>query len=322
MRQTSVLNNIDLPDDNRKIFVLDTNILLHDPESIFRFKSNIVVITMQSLEELDNKKHDPIIGYNVREIYTKLERIFTIPYDREKGISIPNKQEGILFFISDHLSKNFPSTLKLDYVDNSIAAITMFLKEKYPNKKTILVTKDRNLALKGKVLGLDVENYEYDKLTEENLTGIYDPLKTIQLDDKTINEIFSFGNRDHWEMPYNRKMSLKYNEGCVVHDESDNFVGLGIRNEEKMKILDYRQLKVLGMGPKVLNEAMFSRNDEQAICIQQAMDPEIKVQVIVGKAGTGKTHIAMAAALDQVFNQQRYKSIKLVKPVITKSRPR
>ena len=135
MTLSSELSNIHLPDDARKIFVLDTNILLHDPESIFRFEKHIVVITMQSIEELDNKKHDPIIGYNVREIYTKLERIFTIPYDREKGISIPNKHDGILFFISDHLSKNFPHALKLDYVDNSIASITLFLKEKYSKKK-------------------------------------------------------------------------------------------------------------------------------------------------------------------------------------------
>jgi PhoH-like ATPase len=242
------------------------------------------------------------------------------PYDPFTGIAIPNKFNGRLIFISDYRSEKFPKDLTLEYVDNVIASTTLRLKEEFPNKEVILVSKDRNLRLKARILGLKVENYKYDKISEENLTGIYDPLRTIEADDIEVNTMFSYNNRGKWEIPYTKHFNLRYNEGCIINDLNKNFIGLGIRKDDVIKFIDYKTVKVLGMSPKVLDDKHFIRNDEQAISMMQSMDDKIKIQVIVGKAGTGKTHIAMAAALDQVFNQERYKTIKLVKPLISKSR--
>jgi len=316
------LTNLELlkKDDQRQVFVLDTNVLLHDPTSIFKFEEHIVLIPLTAIEEIDNKKNDPIIGYNAREISIKLEHLSSNLSDDSDGVKIPNGKEGVLIFLSDNLFNSFPQDLSLTYKDNLFLSQILELKKLYPNKLISFVTKDRNLRIKCNALGIICDDYKHDKISEESLTSFFQPVKEIQLTTEEINEVFSTQNSQNWFTPYKRQWKLRENEGVVLLDPTDELFGLGIRSGNRINYFDYHAIRVLGMPPKVLDDKNFNYNFEQAICMHQAMDDDIRVQIIIGRAGTGKTHIAMAAALEKVLKEKRYDSVKLIKPIVTKSR--
>lgn len=307
-------------DDARTIYVLDTNVMLHDPSAIFRFDEHIVLISLLMIEEIDSKKKDPGIGFNARDISFKLEQLIERTDNIEEGIVIPNGKNGSLYFMSGLLSENFPSELSLSYKDNALISQVIGLQEKYPERKFILVSKDRNLRIKCRALGIATEDYLHDKISEEYLSSFFQPLKHIGLAEDEINKIFKSKGDGEWTINYRKKWQLNENEGVALFDPSDVLFGLGIRQGNKLKYLDYHSTKVLDTIPKVLDEQLYKHNYEQAICMAQAMDDDIRIQIIIGRAGTGKTHIAMAAALEKVFRERKYDSIKLIKPIVTKSR--
>ncbi len=305
--------------DKRQVIILDTNVVLHDPASIFRFEEHIVLIPFSVLEEIDAKKNDPGIGYNARDISNKLEMLSMRQVD-ETGIKIPNGKEGILSFLAGHVSKSLPTELDLSYRDNLMLSQVLGLKESYYHRKFIYVTKDRNLRIKCLALGIDTEDYKHDQVSEEYLESFFKSTQEIHLTAEEIKEVFTTQDRDKWNIPYRKKWRLRENEGVALYDPSGELFGLGMRKGDRLNYLDYHSVKVLGMPPKVLDDENYSHNFEQAICMHQAMDDDIKVQIIIGRAGTGKTHIAMAAGLEKVFREKRYDSIKLIKPIVTKSR--
>lgn len=306
--------------DERIIYVLDTNVMLHDPSSIFRFDEHIVLISLITIEEIDAKKKDAGIGYNARDISTKLETLIEKTEDISNGIIIPNGKNGQLFFVSGSLSKHFPVELKLSYKDNSLISQVIGLKEKSPKRKFILVTKDRNLRIKCRALGIDTEDYLHDKITEEYLSSFFQPIKHIGMEEEDINKIFKSKATSEWTINYRKKWQLNENEGVALFDPSDALFGLALRKGDKLKYFDYSSIKVLDTYPKILDEEQYQYNFEQAVCMAQALDDSIRIQIIIGRAGTGKTHIAMAAALEKVFHEKKYESIKLIKPIVTKSR--
>jgi len=306
--------------DQRQVFVLDTNVLLHDPTSIFKFHEHIVLIPLSMIEEIDNKKNDPVIGYNAREISIKLEHLSSQVLDEKSCINIPNGRDGILAFLSGNLSQSFPKDLSLSYKDNMLLSQVLEIKSRFPAKQITLVTKDRNLRIKCNALGILTEDYKHDKISEESLASFFKPVKEIKLTTEEINAVFSTQNTKKWSTPYKKNWRLRENEGVVIRDPSGDLFGLGMRKGNHLIYSDYYGIRVLGTSPKVLDDKNFNHNFEQAICMQQALDDDIKVQIIIGKAGTGKTHIAMAAALEKVLKEKRYEGIKLIKPIVTKSR--
>ena len=305
--------------DERLVYVLDTNVLLHDPASVFRFEEHIVIIPILAIEEIDLKKNDPGIGFNARDISQKLEMLCSRQPD-DKWITIPNGKNGILLFLTDNLSESFPHDLDLQYKDNMILSQVLALQKKYQNRNFSFITKDRNLRIKCHALGLITEDYKHDKITEEYLTSFFKPIKEVDLSSEEINEIFTTKDVSKWNIAYRKKWHLQENEGLVFKDPNGELFGMGIRKGDRVKYIDYHSINVLQSPPKVLDEKYFSYNFEQAICMYQALDDDIKVQIIIGRAGTGKTHIAMAAAIEKVFKEKRYESIKLIKPIVTKSR--
>ena len=318
----SSLTNLDLlkKNDQRQVFVLDTNVLLHDPTSIFKFEEHIVLIPLTAIEEIDNKKNDPIIGYNARDISIKLEHLSSNLSEENDGIKIPNGKEGIMIFLSDNLFNSFPQDLSLTYKDNLFLSQILEIKKIYPNKLVTFVTKDRNLRIKCNALGILCDDYKYDKISEESLASFFQPINEIQLTTDEINEVFSTQNSQNWFTPYKRQWKLRENEGVVLRDPSNELFGMGIRSGKRINYFDYHAIRVLGTPPKVLDKKNFDYNFEQAICMHQSMNDDIRVQIIIGRAGTGKTHIAMAAALEKVLKEKRYDSVKLIKPIVTKSR--
>lgn len=312
----SVLNQ----DDTRSAYILDTNVLLHDPSSLFRFEEHIVLIPLFVLDEIDSKKNDSVIGYNAREMSHKLELLLERRESPYHAIQIPNGKNGILFFTNGYMSNKFPDELSISYKDNAILAHIMGLIEAFPKREFILVSKDRNLRIKSGALTIPHEDYLHDKISEEYLTSFFQTIKEISLDEEEINQLFTSKASVNWIIPYRKKWRLQENEGIALFDPADQFFGMGIRKGDRLKYFDYFSTKVLDTNPKVLDDTNFKHNFEQAVCMQQALDDDIKIQIIIGKAGTGKTHIAMAAALEKVFKDRKYDSIKLIKPVITKSR--
>jgi PhoH-like ATPase len=316
------LSNLDIlkNDDQRIVYVLDTNVLLHDPSAIFRFEEHIVLISLLTIEEIDAKKKDAGIGFNARDISNKLEQLMDRTENIHDGIVIPNGKKGTLLFVSGMLSKNFPSELSLSYKDNSLIAQVIGLQEEFPARKFIMVSKDRNLRIKSSALGIETEDYLHDKISEEYLSSFFQPLKQIKLDDEEINKIFKSKTDGEWTIQYRKRWQLNENEGVALFDPSDNLFGLGLRKTDRLRYFDYYSTKVLDTYPKVLDEEQYHHNFEQAVCMAQALDDDIRIQIIIGRAGTGKTHIAMAAALEKVFKERKYDSIKLIKPIVTKSR--
>jgi len=305
--------------DQRRVYILDTNVLLHDPASIFRFDEHVVLIPFLTIEEIDTIKNDPGIGFNARDISQKLEMLSS----RQTGITsipIPNGKDGLLSFLTGYVSRSFPEELDLKYKDNLMLAQVLGLKETFPNRDFVFVTKDRNLRIKCRALGIQTEDYKHDKISEEYLASFFQPTKEVTLSAEEINEIFTAKEATKWNLAYRKKWRLRENEGIVLNDPSGEFFGLGIRKSETLQYIDYHAIKVLGTPPKVLDDTNYSYNFEQAICMHQALDDDIKVQIIIGRAGTGKTHIAMAAAMEKVLKEKKYESIKLIKPIVTKSR--
>ncbi|MBD3224752.1 MAG: AAA family ATPase [Caldithrix sp.] len=306
--------------DERRIYIVDTNVLLHDPSAIFRFDEHFVVLPLFVIDEIDGKKKDPVIGYNAREISQKLEHLQLKEAEESETITIPNGKNGKLIFLSGHFSESFPRELALSYKDNAMLSQAMGLKETYPNRSIILVTKDRNLRVKSVALGINSEDYLHDKISEEYLASFFQPVQEIHLQEEEINQLFQTKGNENWELQYRKKWRLKENEGVALYDPNKQFFGMGIRKTDRLKYFDYYTTKLLDMPPKVLDDTQYTHNFEQAVCMHQAMDDAVKIQIIIGKAGTGKTHIAMAAGLEKVFKERKYDSIKLIKPVITKSR--
>jgi PhoH-like ATPase len=305
--------------DPRHVYILDTNVLLHDPASIFRFDEHIVLIPFLTIEEIDAIKNDPGIGFNARDLSQKLEMLSSRQADNT-SIPIPNGKDGLLSYLTGYISKSFPEELDLKYKDNTMLAQVLGLKENFPNRDFIFVTKDRNLRIKCRALGIHTEDYKHDKISEEYLTSFFQTTKEVTLSVEEINEIFTAKEGNKWNLPYRKKWRLRENEGIVLNDASGEFFGLGIRKGETLHYIDYNSIRVLGTAPKALDDKNYSYNFEQAICMYQALDDDIKVQIIIGRAGTGKTHIAMAAAMEKVLKEKKYESIKLIKPIVTKSR--
>ncbi len=305
--------------DDRRIYILDTNVLLHDPSAIFRFDEHIVLIPLSVIDEIDGKKNDPIIGYNAREISSKLEQLINRRPEDKIDIPIPNGKKGFILLIHGYVSNNFPKELSLTYKDNIILSQIVGLKEAFPHREFIFVTKDRNLRIKSIALEINSEDYQHDKISDEYLASFFQPLTEIQLDEEEIKSIFASQKSENWDGPYKKKWHLRENEGVALFDPNNHFFGMGIRKSNRLKYFDYHSTKILSYSSKVI-DPQYEYNFEQAVCMQQAMDDDIKVQIIIGRAGTGKTHIAMGAALEKVFKERKYDSIKLIKPIITKSR--
>ncbi len=319
-----MFQNIDLnpvnAEDTRSAYVLDTNVLLHDPSSLFRFEEHFVLVPLLVLDEIDSKKKDPAIGYNARDISTKLEQLLLRAESPDQGIPIPNGKDGLLYFTESIFAKNFPSELSMTYKDNAILSQIIGLKEIFPQRNFILVSKDRNMRIKAGALNIPAQDYLHDKISEEYLASFFQPIKNLQLEEDEINQLFKSKAAGSWDIPYRKKWHLYENEGVALFDPNNQFFGMALRKGERLHYFDYYSTKVMDSPPKVLDTDHYEHNFEQAVCMQQAMDDDIRIQIIIGKAGSGKTHIAMAAGLEKVFKERKYDSIKLIKPIVTKSR--
>lgn len=285
-----------------KIFVLDTNVILHDYTCIYQFQDNDVILPITVLEELDKfKRGNDLINFQAREFTRLLDEIVGDElFNGGKPLG-PGKgklriETGKPF--SDELKTSF----KEDIPDHRILSIADYIAKSYPKRKTVLISKDINLRMKAKSLGIQSEDYKTDQVTDENVLD-----KTIttfdNFNDSLIDTLYSQGSFASSDVE--TEFSPESNECFIFRGNSSSALARYDAKSERI----YRVEKKSAYGIK-------PRNAEQTFSLNVLLDPEIKLIALTGKAGTGKTLLALAAAIEQ---HRLYEQILLARPIVALS---
>lgn len=264
-----------------KNYVLDTNVLVHDPESIYAFEDNNVVIPLVVLEELDSlKRRSDSVGRSARHVVRELDKLRELG-DLSRGVKLKNG--GTLFVMSlTDLRRDFIEYFHSKYLDNWILAYVVRL-SRTSSIPTILVTKDISLRVKASALGIEAQDYLTDR---SNLTTLPDGYREVE---KVIVEGQKLDGFHENEYIKSSKGYFKVKKGVAV----------------KLSI-DFSNVV---WGIQALNE-------EQLYAMDAMLDDSVSLVTIVGMAGTGKTLIALACALEKTINQKKYRRIIVARPLI------
>ena len=285
----------------KKNFVLDTNVLLHDHKCIFNFEENDIFIPIVVLEELDKfKKGNEEINYNAREFARQLDK-YTDKDFFENGAQFGPDLGRLSIIVNSSLNKRVKEAFREDKPDHRILSAAIEVAEQHKNMRTILVTKDINLRMKARALGIETEDYTNDKVKSDDL---------FENEHRTITGIAP----DIIDAIYSSKKGIPVEQ-----------IGVKLRTNECF-VLDSGNSSVLaryvtadGIVRKVTKEKNFGiepRNAEQAFAFDLLNDDRVKLLAITGKAGTGKTLLALAGALKQ---HGMYKQILLARPIVSLS---
>lgn len=292
-----------------KQFVLDTNVLLHDPTALFKFEDNHVIVPIVVIEELDHfKKNQDMRGQNARRASNAIDAL------KEKGsihAGVPSPGGGTIRVAFNGNSALLPEALLGDKADNHILACALANMRKEKNLirpegeepvPVILVSKDTNLRIKAEAMGLRAEDYENDRVPD--VTSLYAECKTVDVDIATFETLTSAGS-----VPAAKGFETLFaNDGFVVKCGASSV--LAKHNAGTGTIVNLSQtgkgLSVHGITPK---------NKEQRFALDLLLDPRVTLVTLAGKAGTGKTLLAIAAGLQQVMEDNRYSRLVVSRPV-------
>ena len=298
----------------RKTFVLDTNVLLHDPQALTRFEDNAVVIPIEVVEEIDRFKRDPSEkGRNARQISRLLDAL------REKGnladgVPIDDASGGtlqVVFCRSETLAQ-LPPELKGGNGDNNILAVALeqlrsgLISDQPP---VVLVTKDTNLRIKADAVGLTAQDYTTDKV---DIADLYPGVCELLASAAAMEQLNTDGGLALSALPASGPLTLQANEGVTLVD-------LAQPNHTLLARFDARrqELVPLQRAGKVRLGKVSARNREQTFALDLLLDPAVQLLTLVGKAGTGKTLLALAAGLHQVADEHLYERLLVTRPVIS-----
>lgn len=304
------------PSGPSKLFVLDTNVLLHDPMSLFRFAEHDVFLPMITLEELDgHKKGMSEVARNARQVSRDLDALASgTSLDPTTGISLSKSGHrdaaGRLYFQTTHFEIRLPAGLPQGKADNQILGVVQFLREQHADREVVLVSKDINMRVKARALGLPAEDYFNDKALEDGdllYTGVLSlPTDFWAKHGKKV-ESWNQGGNTFYRVQGPLVPSLLVNQ--FVYLEAPGEASLYARVAEitgKSAVLrtlrDYTHAKNSVWG-------VTARNREQNFALNLLMDPECDFITLSGTAGTGKTLMTLAAALSQVLDERRYSEV-------------
>ncbi len=303
-----------------KLFVLDTNVLMHDPMSLFRFEEHDIFLPMITLEELDgHKKGMSEVARSVRQVSRELDALASLaakasPLDGHAGIPLGGtghrEASGKLFFQTTFLDFKLPDGLPQGKADNQILGVVQSLREQQPGRDIVLVSKDINMRVKARALGLPAEDYTNDKTLEDGdllYTGVLAlPADFWERHGKTV-ESWQQGGHTFYRISGPLVPALMINQ--FVYLEVPGAAALYARVTEitgKTAVLktlrDYTHGKNAVWG-------VTARNREQNFALNLLMDPECDFITLTGNAGTGKTLMTLAAGLSQVLDDRRYTEI-------------
>jgi len=284
----------------KKIFIVDTNVVLHDFRCIYKFQENDVIVPIVVLEELDKlKKGSDLISYNAREFSRELDKLSGKQMFK-KGVSL-GKNLGKLFVetgkeYSKKLAESFPEKTP----DHRILAIADYICNNNSNRIVILITKDINLRMKAKSLGIEAQDYESDKV--QNLNQVNDVIPTIEgFDTALISKLY--------EEPMGVDVNeFKFKTQPVAHQYF-------ILKNTKLSVLAHYDpfTKMVNRVEKTRAYSIEPRNAEQTFALDALFRPTVQLVALTGRAGTGKTLLALAAAL---HSRKQYAQILLARPIV------
>jgi len=282
----------------KKIFVLDTSVILHDHNSINNFDEHDVGIPITVLEELDNfKRGNDTKNFEAREFIRMIDRL-SEKYTLQQWIPLEGSKKGKFKIVMDQGNLNVDAQkIYMDKkADHRILNAVLHLKEEEKDAKVVLVTKDINLRLKAKALDIVAEDYETGKI---DIDGLYKGKELVEnLDSEFIRKLYTDGNVDCGPF-ITRQINNHYY--ILKNGKSSS---LAYFNSETEQLNRVDKSYVYGVKPK---------NAEQTFAIHALLNPEIRLVTMQGVAGTGKTLLALASALEQ---HKSYKQIILARPIV------
>lgn len=287
----------------KKTFVLDTNVLLSDPNSLFKFDEHDIVIPISVIEEIDNfKKEQSEIGRNAREVSRILDSLRKNG-SLASGVSLVNNHSSAQGSLSVHLTNNtnlLPSDL-VDNNDNRILSVALALQKKLvDSREIVLITRDSNLRIKSDALSISSEDFQADKI---DISHLYTGVKKIDLDKGAIEE---FNNKKRIHL---QDYKLCANQFVFIQTEQDkNPKAFGVFDEESKEIvkIDVSEKNLWGIA---------ARNREQKLAVWAMLNENIKLVTLTGGAGTGKTLLAIAAGLTKTTDEDCYNRVLVARPI-------
>ena len=283
-----------------KLFVLDTNVILHDSTCIHHFQENDVAIPITVLEELDNfKRGNEQINYHARDFLRDLDEI-TGDNLFKKGVSLGNNLGKIRIVVNQSWDKKLLEVFREDIPDIRILNTALRLNKQEPNAIIVLVTKDTNLRMKAKAMGILAQDYTTDKI--ESVDKIYTGRRLIEdISSKSIDTLF----KKPFEIKSGELPEVKApipNENFILRNGTKSALATYDSSEDQFVRVD--KTPAYGIVP---------RNSEQAFALAALTNPKIQLVTVSGKAGTGKTLLALASALEC---RSQYRQIYLARPIV------
>ena len=304
-----------------KLFVLDTNVMMHDPTSLFRFAEHDILIPMVVLEELDsNKKGTTDASRNARQISRELDALANHHLAEDEGIPLNKtgraEATGRLFLQTASLPVSLPMGLPATKNDNQILGVTQALKDKFTDRGVVLVSKDINVRIKARALGLDAEDYFNDKTLNDGDLLFSGHLELPQdFWQKHGKGMETSSTRDGTRYKVRGPLVPALTANVFVYqDGAEPFLGRVIESTGTYAVIqsirDFTSNKHAVWG-------VTAKNREQVFAMTLLMDKECDFVTLAGNAGTGKTLMALSAALSQVLDQKTYSEIIITRATIS-----
>ena len=285
---------------NKKLFIIDTNVLLHDYKCIYNFEENDIIIPIVVLEELDKfKRGNDLINFHAREFTRELDKLsgdMLLTANIPLGENLGNMHIETGKDFSEKVNQSFPERT----ADHRILAIAEYVCSSNKDKTVVLITKDINLRMKAKSLGIIAQDYESDKVA--NIDDLYKGIRILEgVSQGSISKLY--------ELPegvsageFNLETNLTGHQFFIM------------KNNGSSALAHYNPVnKMLNRVIKQTTYGIDPRNAEQTFAIEALSNPDIQLVSLTGKAGTGKTLLALASALQQ---HKRYKQIFLARPIV------
>ena len=307
-------------ESGKKIFVLDTNVLMHDPSSLFRFEEHDVFLPLITLEELDDhKKGMSEVARHARQVSRALDALMENIKDIEQGVALNRLGNadamGRLLVQTTELSAELPKTLPVGKADNQILGVVFALSKQHPDKEVALVSKDINMRIKARALGLLAEDYFNDQVLEDQdllYSGFLElPVDFWENNSKGIESWLQSGCTYYRVSgPAVKDMMLNQFVYCETGTPLIAQVQELSGHTAVLRTLrDFRHAKNSVWG-------ITARNREQNFAMNLLMNPECDFVTLLGQAGTGKTLLALAAGLSQVLESRQYSEIIVTRATV------
>ena len=306
-----------------KLFVLDTNVLMHDPTALFRFQEHDVFLPMITLEELDDHKRGMSeVSRHARQVSRSLDELLAgIEGSIEQGIPLDrlghSDATGRLFLQTRVLEAPLPEALPPGKADNRILSVTAALRQVFPERQAVLVSKDINIRIKARSLGLPAEDYFNDQVTDD-LDLLYSgslalPADFWQTHGKDM-ESWQDGGMTYYRIRGPLVSSMLLNQFVYLEEDGSTPLFAQVREREGDRavlrvVRDYTQARHAIWG-------ITARNREQNFALNLLLDPDIDFVTLLGQAGTGKTLLALTAGLAQTLDQKRFTEIIMTRATV------